>query len=66
MALLAHINSLAAANEVGAGRGFEVNDNALLLIWNGGSEALDRAGKRELAARLVARVAERMRETERG
>jgi phosphopantothenoylcysteine decarboxylase / phosphopantothenate---cysteine ligase len=56
---------LIAANEVGKGRGFEANDNALLLIWNGGSESLDRADKRELATRLVARIAERMRATER-
>jgi phosphopantothenoylcysteine decarboxylase/phosphopantothenate--cysteine ligase len=56
---------LIAANEVGAGRGFEASDNALLLIWNGGSESLDRADKRELAARLVARVVERMRAAER-
>jgi len=56
---------LIAANEVGAGRGFETSDNALLLIWNGGSESLDRADKRELASRLVTRVAERMRATER-
>jgi phosphopantothenoylcysteine decarboxylase/phosphopantothenate--cysteine ligase len=56
---------LIAANEVGRGRGFEANDNALLLIWNGGSESLDRADKREIAARLVARIAERMRAAER-
>ena len=57
---------LIAANEVGSGRGFEAKDNALLLIWNGGSESLDRADKRDLAARLVARVAERMHAAERG
>ncbi len=56
---------LIAANEVGGGRGFEASDNALLLIWNGGSESLDRADKRVLAARLVARIAERMRASER-
>jgi phosphopantothenoylcysteine decarboxylase/phosphopantothenate--cysteine ligase len=56
---------LIAANEVGADRGFESSDNALLVIWNGGSESLDRADKRDIAARLVARIAERMRETER-
>jgi phosphopantothenoylcysteine decarboxylase/phosphopantothenate--cysteine ligase len=56
---------LIAANEVGAGRGFEASDNALLLIWNGGSESLDRADKRELAAKLIARIAERMHATER-
>lgn len=51
---------LVAANEVGAGLGFEASDNALLLLWNGGRESLDRAEKRELAAKLVARIAERM------
>ena len=56
---------LIAANEVGNGRGFEASDNALLLIWNGGSESLDRADKRVLATRLVARIAERMRASER-
>jgi phosphopantothenoylcysteine decarboxylase/phosphopantothenate--cysteine ligase len=56
---------LIAANEVGGGRGFEASDNALLLIWNGGSESLDRADKRVLATRLVARIAERMRASER-
>ena len=55
---------LVAANEVGGGRGFEASDNALLLIWNGGSESLDRADKRVLATRLVARIAERMRASE--
>lgn len=55
---------LIAANEVGGGRGFEASDNALLLIWNGGSESLDRADKHELAARLVARIAERLHATE--
>jgi phosphopantothenoylcysteine decarboxylase / phosphopantothenate---cysteine ligase len=51
---------LIAANEVGAGLGFETSDNALLLVWDGGSEALDRADKREIAARLLARIAARM------
>ncbi len=48
---------LVAANEVGAGLGFESRDNALMLIWPGGSEALDRTGKDELAHALVARIA---------
>jgi phosphopantothenoylcysteine decarboxylase/phosphopantothenate--cysteine ligase len=52
---------LIAANEVGGGRGFEADDNALLLLWQGGSERLDRADKRALAGRLVERIAERMR-----
>jgi phosphopantothenoylcysteine decarboxylase/phosphopantothenate--cysteine ligase len=52
---------LIAANEVGGGRGFEADDNALLLLWQGGSEKLDRADKRVLAGLLVERIAERMR-----
>ena len=48
---------LIAANEVGAGLGFERDDNALLLIWPGGSEALAQASKAALARALVARIA---------
>jgi phosphopantothenoylcysteine decarboxylase/phosphopantothenate--cysteine ligase len=50
-----------AANRVGAGLGFEADDNALSLYWPGGGEELPRASKRELAARLVACVAQRYR-----
>jgi phosphopantothenoylcysteine decarboxylase/phosphopantothenate--cysteine ligase len=50
---------LIAANEVGAGLGFERDDNALLLLWpGGGREALDRAGKADLARALIARIAQ--------
>ncbi len=48
---------LVAANGVGEGRGFEREDNELLLLWHGGHEALSRAHKRVLARRLVARIA---------
>jgi phosphopantothenoylcysteine decarboxylase / phosphopantothenate---cysteine ligase len=48
---------LVAANDVGEGLGFDREDNALLLLWPGGREALARAGKRELARALVARIA---------
>ncbi|UGB38021.1 bifunctional phosphopantothenoylcysteine decarboxylase/phosphopantothenate--cysteine ligase CoaBC [Frateuria soli] len=51
-----------AANRVGAGLGFEADDNALSLYWPGGGEELPRASKRELAARLVERIAARYRE----
>ena len=51
---------LIAANKVGDGEGFEAEDNALLLIWAGGREALERADKRVLAERLLARIGERM------
>jgi phosphopantothenoylcysteine decarboxylase/phosphopantothenate--cysteine ligase len=50
-----------AANRVGAGVGFETDDNALSLFWPGGGEELPRASKRELAARLVECVAARYR-----
>jgi len=50
---------LIAANQVGAGLGFERDDNALLLLWDGGREPLAQTGKRELARQLVARIAER-------
>ncbi|MGN6520805.1 MAG: bifunctional phosphopantothenoylcysteine decarboxylase/phosphopantothenate--cysteine ligase CoaBC [Dokdonella sp.] len=48
---------LIAANEVGAELGFERADNALLLLWPGGSEALERSDKADLARALVARIA---------
>jgi phosphopantothenoylcysteine decarboxylase/phosphopantothenate--cysteine ligase len=48
---------LIAANEVGAGLGFESADNALLLLWPDGREVLERTGKAELARALVARIA---------
>ena len=51
---------LIAANEVGADLGFERNDNALLLLWDGGREALARADKRKLAEQLIERIAERL------
>jgi phosphopantothenoylcysteine decarboxylase/phosphopantothenate--cysteine ligase len=50
-----------AANRVGAGLGFEADDNALSLYWPGGGEELPRASKRALAARLIERIAVRYR-----
>jgi phosphopantothenoylcysteine decarboxylase/phosphopantothenate--cysteine ligase len=46
-----------AANHVGENIGIGADDNALELIWPGGSESLPRAPKAELAKTLVARVA---------
>jgi phosphopantothenoylcysteine decarboxylase/phosphopantothenate--cysteine ligase len=46
-----------AANDVGAGKGFEVADNALHLYWRDGDIALARTAKTELARHLVAHVA---------
>ena len=49
-----------AANEVGATKAFDCDDNALLVLWRGGGRAeLARAPKRELASALVALIAER-------
>jgi len=46
-----------AANDVGAGKGFEVADNALHLYWHDGDIALARTAKTELARNLIAHVA---------
>ena len=48
-----------AANQVGASQGFEVDDNALLVMWDGGSEALGVQSKAQLAERLVTLIADR-------
>ncbi len=49
-----------AANEVGADKAFDCEDNALLVLWPGGGRAeLARAPKRDLATALVALIAER-------
>jgi len=50
-----------AANEVGAAKAFDCEDNALLVLWRGGGRAeLPRASKQELATALVALIAERL------
>ncbi|HHI77144.1 MAG TPA: bifunctional 4'-phosphopantothenoylcysteine decarboxylase/phosphopantothenoylcysteine synthetase, partial [Gammaproteobacteria bacterium] len=49
-----------AANPVGEGRGFDTEDNALLVLWRGGSLELPRQSKRRLAEQLVSLIAERM------
>ncbi len=48
---------LLAANHVDERVGISADDNALELIWPGGSETLPRAPKAELARTLVARIA---------
>jgi len=48
-----------AANQVSASQGFEADDNALLVIWEGGSEVLDRQPKHRLAEQLVNLIADR-------
>ena len=52
-----------AANEVGAGRGIDTEDNALHLYWNDGDATLPRTSKRELAAALIERIAALYRAT---
>lgn len=49
-----------AANEVGASLGFERDDNALLVLWEGGQAELKRQSKTGLAARLVELIADRI------
>ncbi len=48
-----------AANQVGAGMGFEAEDNALHVLWEGGGTRLARTRKDRLARQLLAVVATR-------
>jgi phosphopantothenoylcysteine decarboxylase/phosphopantothenate--cysteine ligase len=48
-----------AANRVGETLGFEADDNALQVFWDGGSVPLERARKARLARQLIELVAER-------
>ena len=48
-----------AANRVGASQGFEVDDNALLVIWEGGQQSLPQQPKSRLAAQLVNLIVDR-------
>lgn len=50
-----------AANQVGAGVGIEVADNALQVFWPGGSQSLPLATKQELARGLVTSIAQHYR-----
>jgi phosphopantothenoylcysteine decarboxylase/phosphopantothenate--cysteine ligase len=50
---------LIAANQVGDNLAFDCEDNALTVYWPGGHRELGRAPKRQLAATLVAVIAER-------
>ncbi len=50
---------LVAANRVGEGRGFEVADNALEVVWEGGGASLPIAPKERLARQLIALMVER-------
>ena len=48
-----------AANQVGDNLAFDCEDNALTVYWPGGKQDLGHAPKRQLAAALVALIAER-------
>jgi phosphopantothenoylcysteine decarboxylase/phosphopantothenate--cysteine ligase len=51
---------LIAANQVGGGKGFDRDDNELLVLWAEGSQRLALQDKRQLAAELVAIIDRRM------
>ena len=51
-----------AANEVGEGLAFDCDENALLVLWPGGSRTLERASKLQVARGLVELIAERYRQ----
>ena len=56
---------LIAANQVGvAGSGFESEQNALHVLWEGGEKVLPLANKTLLGQQLIALIAERYREWE--
>ncbi len=46
------------ANRVGAGLGFETDDNELWLVWEGGSRWLPKAPKTRLACQLIEQIAD--------
>lgn len=50
---------MVAANQVGSGQGFEVDDNALFVCWPGGERYLPRAPKSALAHDLLTLIIER-------
>ena len=50
-----------AANKVGEGLGFDKDDNALTVYWNGGRKELTLTSKIALARQLVELIAERYR-----
>jgi phosphopantothenoylcysteine decarboxylase/phosphopantothenate--cysteine ligase len=54
-----------AANQVGDRLAFDCDDNALTVYWPGGKRELLRAAKRDVAAGLVAVIAERFASGER-
>ena len=57
--LLAKSLDMIAANQVGPQQGFEQDDNALLVLWRGGQQALALAQKSVLARALIELIAQR-------
>ena len=51
------------ANLVGDDRGFDCDENSVLVIWQDGQQSLALKSKTELAAEIIALVAERYRQT---
>ncbi|MEJ2604402.1 MAG: bifunctional phosphopantothenoylcysteine decarboxylase/phosphopantothenate--cysteine ligase CoaBC [Gammaproteobacteria bacterium] len=47
------------ANQVGGAWGFDTDDNAVIVIWDGGEREFPLTGKRQLAAGLVELIAQR-------
>ena len=51
-----------AANQVGEGMGFDVEENTLEVLWQGGSAVLGQATKDKIARQLIKLVADRFHE----
>jgi phosphopantothenoylcysteine decarboxylase/phosphopantothenate--cysteine ligase len=51
-----------AANQVGEGMGFDVEENSLEVLWQGGSAILAKASKEKIARKLIKLVADRFHE----
>ncbi|MGB5453533.1 MAG: phosphopantothenoylcysteine decarboxylase, partial [Sedimenticolaceae bacterium] len=51
---------LIAANQVGVSLGFETDDNALLVLWEGGRQVLPTQSKSQLAGQLVDLIMDRL------
>jgi phosphopantothenoylcysteine decarboxylase/phosphopantothenate--cysteine ligase len=49
--------AMVAANQVGEGLGFDAEENALLLVWEGGQLQLEKDSKYRLARRLIEQLA---------
>jgi phosphopantothenoylcysteine decarboxylase/phosphopantothenate--cysteine ligase len=49
-----------AANQVGVSLGFETDDNALLVLWEGGRQVLPTQSKSQLAGQLVDLIMDRL------